>query len=156
MLEQFLAALRASPQPAPPEAHFDVDRRQLAVAALLIEVSQVDHNLSPEQRASVLRLVRERFALAEGAARRLVELADETLAAALDDWIFSKAVREGFAPQERLDVIRMLWEVALADGRLAPFERELVERIGAALELAPEAIESVRNEPLAKRRPEQG
>lgn len=156
MLKQFVDALRNRPQPPPAEAHFDVDRLHLAVAALLIEVSQIDRRLAPEQRASVLRLARERFALGEGAAKRLVDLADETLAAALDDWIFSKAVREGFGPQERLDVIRMLWQVAAADGRLAPFERDMVERVGAALELAPEAVESARRETVAKCRPEGG
>lgn len=146
MLEKILAGLRARPQPAPASPPFDVDRVRVAVLALLLEVSQVDRELSEDERATVLRLARERFGLDAGAAGPLVELADTLLAASLDDWIFTRTVRDAFDAGERLEVVRMLWQVAFADGRLRPFEQALVERIGARLGLAPEAVAQAREQ----------
>ena len=152
MLEKLLAALRARPRAAPAEAHFDADRAQIAVVALLVEVSQIDHSLSGEERATVLRLARERFALDQGAAKHLLDLADETLAAALEDWIFTKTIRDEFRTAERIDVVRMLWEVALSDGRLRKFEQNLIERIAGALDLTPESAEIAHQEAITNSR----
>lgn len=144
MLEKILAGLRERPRPAPVAPPFDLGRVRVAVLALLLEVSQADRELSESERATVLRLARERFGLDASAAGPLVELADAVLAASLDDWIFTRTVRDAFDADELGDVMRMLWQVAMADGRLAALEQALVERIGVRLGLAPEAVANAR------------
>lgn len=146
MLESILAFLRARPQAAPASPPFGAERVRVAVLVLLLEVSQIDRELGESERATVLRLARERFALDAGAAAPLVELADTALAAALDDWIFTRTVRDAFDGAERIEVLRMLWQVALADGRLRPFEEALIERIAARLAVPPADADRVRDE----------
>ena len=53
-------------------------------------------------------------------------------------------MRDGFDPAERVEVLRMLWEVVYSDGRLAAFELDLLQRMCAALGIDDEAAEGAR------------
>jgi uncharacterized tellurite resistance protein B-like protein len=136
---------RLSLEPAaPPVAQAAFERRQLAVAALLVEAAHIDRHAGPDERGAVARLLRGHFGLSERDAQRLVEEAEERYATSLDDWIFARAVRDGFDPAERVEVLRMLWEVVYSDGRLAAFELDLLQRLCAALGIDDEAAEGAR------------
>lgn len=143
MFETLIRRLSREPS-APPLAHAAFERRQLAVAALLVEAAHIDRHAGPGERGAVARLLREHFGLSEHDAQKLVEQAEERYAASLDDWIFARAVRDGFEPAERVEVLRMLWEVVYSDGRLAAFELDLLQRLCAALGIDDEAAESAR------------
>jgi len=143
VFETLIRRLSSEPT-APPVAQAAFERRQLAVAALLVEAAHIDRHAGPDERGAVARLLREHFGLAKRDAQRLVEQAEERYAASLDDWIFARAVREGFEPIERVEVLRMLWEVVYSDGRLAAFELDLLQRLCAALGIDDEAAESAR------------
>ncbi len=117
------------------------ERRHIAVAALLLEAMYVDHQATPEEHAAVTRRLREHFRLQEETARQLVQVADERYAEVLDDWEFAEAVRVGFNPAERQEILTLLWEVAYADGALARLERRLLKRLARQLDLDVVAVE---------------
>ena len=98
-IQSLLERLRHPPTAAPTAQPFA--RRELAVAALLIEAAQVDRRISQPERLLLAKLVRGRFALPPDDAARLLVLAGGEFAAALDDWVFTEAVRNGFAEDER-------------------------------------------------------
>ncbi len=154
MFESLIARLSKEPSAPPPAAASAYDRRQLAVAALLLEAAHIDRNAGRRERAAVSRLLREHFGLAEADAQTLVEQAEAHYAASLDDWIFARTVRDGFDGTERIEVLRMLWEVVYSDGRLAAFELDLLQRLCTALGIDEDAAESARVQAFASANPD--
>lgn len=150
-LKSLLERLRMAPGAAPSSLPFP--RTELAVAALLVEAVHIDGEAREDERAVVRRLVRERFRLPEAETARLLQIAEGEFSAALDDWVFTQAVREGFAAEERQAVLEMLWEVVYADGRLARFEDALMSRMGDALGLSPQDANAARERAFARASP---
>lgn len=126
------------------------ERRHIAVAALLLEAMYVDRRASAAEHAAVGRLLRERFHLPGEVAAQLVAVADERYAEVLDDWEFAEAVRAGFEPAERQEVLSMLWEIAYADGELARIEGRLINRLAQHLEIDRETADAARAAAFAR------
>lgn len=126
------------------------ERRQIAVAVLLLEAMYVDHRVESAQHAAIRRLLRQHFGLQDDLVDELVALADQRFAEVLDDWEFAEAVRAGFNAAERQEVLTMLWEVAYADGELAGLEDSFVSRIADLLEIGPEAMDAARATAVAR------
>jgi uncharacterized tellurite resistance protein B-like protein len=146
--KELIERLRAAP-PAPPSG-LAFPRRELAVAALLVETAQVDRETTGEERALVLNLIGERLGLPAAAAGRLLCVAEGEFSAALDDWVFTLAVRESFPEAERVEVLEMMWRIVYADGRLARFEEQLMKRMPVALGLTTVLAEEARARAFAR------
>lgn len=147
-IQFLLERLRHPPAPAPTAHPFA--RRELAVAALLIEATQADRRVEPEERATVARLVSERFALPPEETAHLLEVASGEFAAALDDWVFTQAVRDGFSAEEREAILEMLWSVVYADGQLARFEALFMQRMAESLQVGTVAADAARERAFAR------
>ncbi len=106
---------------------------QLAAAVLMVEAAKMDGEFDDAEAETILRLIRERFSLSEDEAQGL--LADAKTASEETNQLlrFTRAIKDGFPLEERVDVIEMLWEVAYADGELHPFEANLVRRVTGLL-----------------------
>ncbi len=126
------------------------ERRQLAVAALLLEIAQSDRNVAPEELDTIARIVRERFGIDASTAERLIETARTQLDASLEDWIFASAVREGFSAEERVAIVSLLWEVVYVDGRLAHLEETLMRRLSEELGIGETEGEIARAQAFAR------
>jgi uncharacterized tellurite resistance protein B-like protein len=112
------------------------ERRQVAVAALLIEASRLDGHYDAVEQGTVVRLLKETLKLPAEQARNLVGLAEARQANTYDNWIFCEAIKRGYAMAERIDIVKHLWEVALVDGQLNRFEVEMIDRVAAELGLS--------------------
>lgn len=150
MLARFLSLLMNPPPVTADTVGAPFERRQLAVAALLLELAQSDRNVAPEELETIERVVRERFGLGPATATHLIETARTLFDASLEDWIFAAAVREGFSTEERVSIVGMLWEVVYADGRLARLEDPLVERLSAELGISEVEREAARAQAFAR------
>jgi uncharacterized tellurite resistance protein B-like protein len=111
------------------------ERRQVAVASLLIEASRLDGHYDPVEQGTVVRLLKETLNLPADQARTLLSLAEVRQANTYDDWIFSNAVRKGYSMDERKEIVTNLWEVCLIDGQLDRLENMLVDRVATELGL---------------------
>lgn len=143
MLTRLIALLRGDIEAEASESG-PFERRQIAVAVLLLEAMYVDHRASENEHAAVTRLLREHFGLPDALALELVRVAGERYAEVLDDWEFTEAVRVGFDADARRQILTMLWEVAYADGDLARLESRLLARLAGQLELDAAAIDAAR------------
>lgn len=150
MLEKLIEKLNTSPQSPPDEYDTPFGRKKVAVAALLVEASQIDRHNDPAERAAVARVLRDKCHFSSTETDRLVSLAEEALAAALDDWVFTKAVKDSFTPEAQREIIGMLWEVVYTGGKLDRFENSLVLRIAAELGVSAEEAEASRLAALSR------
>jgi len=115
-------------------------RLEVAAAALLVEMARADGEVSDIERARILKLVRSRFGLSPSEAEDLVAFAEHRQDQVFSEWIFTETVRARFSPEERLELLRHLFEIALADDVLTAHEAEVVARIGEHLGLSPADI----------------
>jgi uncharacterized tellurite resistance protein B-like protein len=109
------------------------EERQLAAAALLVEAASMDSDFDAVERAKIEQLLQSRFALSPTEAEQLLGQAEQAAGESVEWQGFTRAVKDGFAPEDRIQVIEMLWEVAYADGQLHDYEASLLRRITGLL-----------------------
>lgn len=143
MIKRFIDALAARSAPQPPTTEAE------AAAALLVHAARSDGDYAPEERAIILRILGEAFALTGSDAAAALVAAEAAEAAAVDIQRFSKVLKEALSADEREAFLERMWRVALADGQRDPQEDALMRKL-AALLYVPDA----RNN-MARRRAEQ-
>ncbi len=109
------------------------DDLHLAAAILLIEAARLDGTFDEAEERTTRRVLAEKFALTEEETSALVELADSRQQHVVEISTFTRAIKEGFPSERRVEVIEMLWEVVLADGELHAYEANLLRRIGGLI-----------------------
>jgi uncharacterized tellurite resistance protein B-like protein len=113
---------------------------ELATAALLIEVSRADFDVSEDERAVIEEQVRRSFGLTEEETREIVALAEEEVARAVSLYEFTRLVDRSFTPEQKRHVIGLLWEVAFSDQRVEAREEHLIRKLAALLHVPHEAF----------------
>jgi uncharacterized tellurite resistance protein B-like protein len=125
----------------PPSPAWPFRLPELATAALMVECARIDGAFSGGERDAICRAVREELLLDEGTARCLVAVAERHEDGVWHDWLFTETIKKSFDEYDRLAVIQRLWEVALADGKVHPFEERLIARIARELGIPEEAVD---------------
>jgi uncharacterized tellurite resistance protein B-like protein len=113
---------------------------ELATAALLIEVSRADFEVSEEERRAIQDQVRASFGLEEGDTREIVALAEEEVSRSVSLYEFTRLVDQTFSPEQKRHVIGLLWGVALSDQRLEVREEHLIRKIASLLHVPHQAF----------------
>jgi uncharacterized tellurite resistance protein B-like protein len=119
---------RTAPDPAA-----RADEIELAVAALLIEAARMDDTFDAPERAMIERLLAERFDLSPDAVGTLVDAAESAVAQSTQFFPFTQQIVKHIDPEDRVQIIEMMWEVAYADGTLDPQEDALLRRIAGLI-----------------------
>jgi uncharacterized tellurite resistance protein B-like protein len=109
---------------------------ELATAALLIEVARVDQGATADERAAVLRAVREKFELPHEDAERLIALAEEEMKQASDYFQFTSLINRHFTQQQKQRVVELMWRVAYSDASLSAHENHLMRKVADLLHIA--------------------
>lgn len=112
------------------------DKLQLATAALLIEAAEMDSDFGAEERAKIAELVERRFGLSAEESRELLEAASDTVEQSVEVFGFTREIKNAFSPDERVEMMEMLWEVAYADGALHDLEANLMRRLAGLLHVS--------------------
>ena len=95
---------------------------KIAVAALLVHLAGVDGTVDDVEKQAV------RGALQEDAVRELIREARRTDAEAVDFYRFTSVLKE-LDEKERLEIIRMMWQVVFADKKNHELEDNMVWRV---------------------------
>ncbi|MCB1743588.1 MAG: TerB family tellurite resistance protein [Gammaproteobacteria bacterium] len=109
--------------------------RQLAVAALLVEMMRADRDVHQAERDTVARALTQIFSLPDEETEALLELADSRADDATSLFEFTSTINDRFEPDEKIEVVEMLWRVAHADGEVDKHEAHLVRKIADLLHL---------------------
>lgn len=121
----FDAILKFFAQPrnenAPPDT-------RLSVATLLVHLASVDGVVTDEERKSIATVLEERFNLGGDDVKRLVAEATRRDAESVDFYQFTGALSR-LPEEERLEIIRQMWQVVFADGRIHELEDNMIWRV---------------------------
>lgn len=107
--------------------------RNLAVAALLVEVLRADYDISGPERRQVLDSIRGILGLDSGQCETLLELAERRVDEAHDLHQFTAEVNRAFSADEKVGLVEQLWRVAQADATVHKYEEHLIRRIADLL-----------------------
>jgi uncharacterized tellurite resistance protein B-like protein len=139
MVTGVIRAYLAKRLPPNPAWHFEL--AELAAAALMVECARIDGEFTEQERGAICRAVEEQLRLDEETAECLVGVAERRADEVWHDWLFTETIKRSFDEIDQLAVIRRLWEVALADGTVHPFEESLIARIATELDISEEVVD---------------
>ena len=114
-------------------SHAGPNEKQVAAAALLVEVATVDARFDDAERQRIMDFVKSRFSLSDQEAQVLLDTAKSEVEGATQLYAFTSAIKNGFSYEDRVALIESLWEVVYADGKADPFEDQLMRRIGGLI-----------------------
>lgn len=102
---------------------------RLAVAVLLTEIAESDHQRLPEEEAALLDAVRNHFGLDHEEANELIALAEEEHAESTDYFQFTSLINRIYSREQKIKVIETLWQIAFADKKLHKYEEHVIRRL---------------------------
>ena len=126
------------------------EERQLAAAALMVEAARLDDSFDDDERSRIRSLLEEHFSLSANEAADLLAAGEKASDDSIEWQGFTRAIKGGFEPEERIALIEMLWEVAYADGKLHDYEASLIRRITGLLYVSDRDSGEARKRVLAR------
>ncbi|MCG9786944.1 TerB family tellurite resistance protein [Vibrio mediterranei] len=104
----------------------------LAIAALLCEVSNADYQVEAEEEKAKLSLIERLLGLDETESKTLLVQAQEQTKNSASLYDFTSSLRE-LSQEKRFDLIKAMWEVANADGVIDPLEDAVIRKVAELL-----------------------
>jgi uncharacterized tellurite resistance protein B-like protein len=120
---------------AAPGAVAEEHRLQLAVAALLLEMSRMDDTVEEDECAAIEETIKERFGLSVPETRNLMDLARAEREDATDYFQFTSLINRHYSQEQRVQLVEHLWRVAYADSALHRYEEHLVRKVAQLLQV---------------------
>ncbi len=106
---------------------------RLATAALLMEISRADTEVTAEERDEVAAAIHQVFELDDQQVEELLRLAEVEVEHSTSLYQFTRLVDERFSPAQKKQIVELMWRVGAADGHLDKYEKHLVWRISDLL-----------------------
>ncbi|MFB2531305.1 TerB family tellurite resistance protein [Paracoccus sp. p4-l81] len=125
LLNQLLGR-EAAPDALPGEA------AEQALAALLVRVARADGHYDDDERAHLLQIIASRNGFSPTDAEVFLAEAEAAEARAADTVSFTRDIKAGIPLDERAQVLRAMWSLALADANRDPDEDQIL-RLTAGL-----------------------
>jgi uncharacterized tellurite resistance protein B-like protein len=108
---------------------------RLAVAALLVHLAAVDGSILPEERTAIRGALQDYYELSEADVDRLVTEATRQDAESVDFYRFTSAL-SSLSDSEKIEIVRMMWQVVFADRKNHELEDNMVWRIAELIHVS--------------------
>ena len=108
---------------------------QVATCAILLEMARIDSEFSKDEQESLISILKKRYGLSNEDAEGLIQVSNEELEGSIDLWRFTNLINRRYAIEDKLEIIRTVWEIAYADGKLEKHEDYLVHKLAKLLHL---------------------
>ncbi|MGX5173082.1 tellurite resistance TerB family protein [Aliikangiella sp. IMCC44653] len=105
----------------------------LAVAALFIESILIDNKRKAQEVNKVKNLLLKSYHIKPEALESLLENAEADLAEAVDYYQYTQLLNQHFDYNQKVQVVRELWQLALADNHLDSHEEHFIRKIADLL-----------------------
>ena len=106
---------------------------EIATAALLLETARADFQLEDEELDKIAQILRTYFDLDIEQTDSLIELAQSQAEQATCYYEFTTLINKNYSPEQKVQIVEMMWRVAYADRYLEKYEEALVRKIADLL-----------------------
>lgn len=114
-------------------ANHEGNELQLATAALMVHVSLVDDEFTSDERMQLLANLQKRFGLSVGDAEQILNDAEAEQKDTTCLYRFTKVITGELDQEGRQQIIKLLWQVAFADGHIDDFEKNIIAKVAGLL-----------------------
>jgi uncharacterized tellurite resistance protein B-like protein len=104
-------------------------QKQLAVAALLVEVAMADHQFSEVEMNNLSVILERKFSLSNDELTELISLAKNETNHATSLHQFTQLINQYCTTEEKFKLMRAMWEMAYADGDLDKYEDYIIRKV---------------------------
>jgi uncharacterized tellurite resistance protein B-like protein len=118
---------------------------KLAVAALLVHLAAVDGAVKPEEREALKGALIDFYELGEDEVEKLIAEAMHRDSEAVDFYRFTSAL-SSLPEDEKVEIIRMMWQVVFADKKNHELEDNMVWRIAELIHVSARDRTVLRNQ----------
>lgn len=109
---------------------------QLAVVALLLEIGRADHCIAQEELAAVVNAAAAVFDITPEESNALVDAAAPAVENAVSMYEFTDVLNRELSASRKKEILRELWRVAQADGRIDHYEEYYLRKLADLLHLS--------------------
>jgi uncharacterized tellurite resistance protein B-like protein len=110
--------------------------RNLAMAALLVEVLRADYETAEAERRQVIDSLRAMLGLGEAECAELLAGAEQQVDRAHDLHQFTAEVNRALTPEEKLRLVEQMWRVARSDATVHKYEEHIIRRVSDLLHVS--------------------
>lgn len=118
---------------------------KLAVAALLVHLAAVDGAVKDEEREALRGALMDYYTLDEAEVETLIAEATRQDSEAVDFYRFTSALKE-LGDEEKVAIVRMMWQVVFADKKNHELEDNMVWRIAELIHVPARQRTILRNQ----------
>ncbi len=104
-------------------------QKQLAIAALLIEVAMADHQFSEVELHNLGTILERKFSLSSDELAELINLAKHEANHATSLHQFTQLINQYCSTEEKFKLMKAMWEMAYADGDLNKYEDYIIRKV---------------------------
>ncbi len=108
------------------------ENTNLAIAALLCEVSQADYSVGEKEYQAKLMLIQRLIDVGEDEATTLLTQAQQKVKESASLYDFTSSLRD-LSRETRFELIKGMWQVAHADGDIDPLEDAVIRKVAELL-----------------------
>ena len=106
-----------------------MDARQLAAAALMIDVATIDDNFDENETQALISELRRQFDLNNDTLHKLIEQARKESKDSTSLYQFTRCINDEFSPEEKCHLLLGMWRIAFADGDLDKYEGHIIRSV---------------------------
>jgi uncharacterized tellurite resistance protein B-like protein len=103
--------------------------------ALMATVARIDHSFDSIEEQAIIKLGKELFNVSEDAAQELLEDAKESSHASTSLYDYTSKINASFNEPQKFELVKALWLVAFADGRVDRYEEHIIRKIAELIYL---------------------
>ncbi len=133
MLKAFRTLLGLGDAGAEPSPRSTPDPVQVATAALLSQMVDADFEETDQEIGQLRSAVQALLGLDEQDTDELVAQATAEARVSVSLYEFTRVLHRSLDPADKVRVVELLWQIAYADGDLAPEEEFLVRKVARLL-----------------------
>ncbi len=130
LIDHFKRGL-SSPEASRPQH----DPVRLATAAVLLEIANADGEFKAAEDGDIVGYLKRAFDLDAESARQLMGAAEEIRRRTIDYFAITNYLRKNSSLADRIEIVKAMWRIVYADGRLSDNENYLVRKLADLLGL---------------------
>lgn len=108
---------------------------EIACAVLLCEVMRADNHFDKAEQLTVKELMLTHFTLSKDEVEQTIQQAKLNSEESNDIYTYTTIINQEFNIDEKIILVKSLWQLALADGEIAPIEQHIIRKIADLLHL---------------------
>lgn len=113
---------------------------KLISLCLAYEVANADNEIDTKERDLLLNLIKENTDVSLVSEKEIFQLIQEDSEKSISFYDIIRDINKGLNKEEKVDIIKMLWEVAYADNVLDVDEERIIKRSAEMLGIKPSIV----------------